>query len=72
MPKKNMAIRFVNSCLVYQVESVYIAPGIYPASERPKNVLVSRKPNLLRTNICRQATIPNTQTCALIHWRGPT
>lgn len=71
IPKKNMAIRFVNSSLVYQVERVYIAPGIYPASARPKNVLVSRKPNLLRTNICKHAIMPKMQTCPLIHWRGP-
>ncbi|CAK41126.1 hypothetical protein An12g02870 [Aspergillus niger] len=36
IPKKKTAMRLVNSSLVYHVERVYIAAGIYPASEKPK------------------------------------
>lgn len=46
MPKKNTAMRFVNSSFVYHVERVYIAAGMYPASARPRMLRVSRKPVL--------------------------
>ena len=67
IPKKNMAILLVNSAVVYHVESVYIAAGIYPASARPSSALVNRKPDSLRTNIWKLAIDPNMPTCALIH-----
>lgn len=71
IPKKNIAIRFVSSSLVYQHDKVYIAPGIYPASAKPRNVLVTRNPALFCTKICSAAMMPNIRTCPPIHHRGP-
>ena len=62
IPKKNIAIRFVNSSLVYHVDSIYIAPGIYPASARPRIALVSRNPVLSWTKTCRAAITPKMKT----------
>lgn len=71
MPKKKMATRVANSLCRYQVESVYMAPGMYPASANPRKLLMMRNPFLSRTNICRVAIKPKIITCILIYIRGP-
>lgn len=72
IPKKKTAMRLVNSSLVYHVERVYIAAGIYPASEKPKMLRVSKKPVLFRMKICSAAMTPKMHTWELIQQRGPT
>lgn len=71
MPKKNTATLLESSRLVYQVDSVYMPPGIYPASQRPRKDLATRKPALFFTNTCSVATRPKMKTWADSHLRGP-
>lgn len=51
MPKKKIATRVANSLRRYQVERVYIAPGMYPASASPRKLLTTRNPFLSRTKV---------------------
>jgi hypothetical protein len=71
MPKKNTATRLASSLFVYQVDSVYMPPGMYPASQRPKKARETRNPVLFLTKTCIVATNPKMKTWAEIHFRGP-
>lgn len=71
MPKKKMATRVASSLWRYHVLSVNIAPGMYPASHKPRMLLATMKPVLFRTKICIVATRPKTMTWALMYILGP-
>ena len=62
MPKKRMATRLANSFLTYHVDRVYIAPGMYPASARPRANREMRNPVRFFRNTCIVATTPNKRT----------
>ena len=62
IPKKKIATLFANSRFVYQVDKVYIAPGIYPASHRPRKARETRKPVRFFMKTCMVATNPKTKT----------
>lgn len=71
MPKKRIATLFASSLLTYQVDRVYTAPGMYPASAKPKASLEMRKPVRSLRKTCMVATVPKRNTCSDIHFRGP-
>lgn len=71
MPKKRMATRLASSLFAYHVDSVYMAPGIYPDSQNPRTSREMRKPVRPLMKIWRDATMPKANTWPAIHFRGP-
>lgn len=71
MPKKNTATRLPSSRRVYHVDKVYMLPGMYPASHKPRKAREMRKPVLFLTKTCSVATSPKMRTWVESHLRGP-
>ena len=71
MPKKKTAKRFANCSLVYQVDNVKSAAGMYPDSVNPSTARETKKPILFVMNTWQMATNPKASTWPEIHLCGP-